>query len=80
MFERNISRDEVLDVLYNGEMIADYPTDQPYPSQLLLGRPNGRPLHVLVGVASQTKTCVVVTAYDPDPNLWDADLKQRHQT
>ena len=37
MFERAISPDEIRKALANGETVADYPEDTPYPSRLILG-------------------------------------------
>jgi hypothetical protein len=37
MFERAISRDDVLAVIEQGEAIAEYTDDKPHPSRLLLG-------------------------------------------
>jgi hypothetical protein len=44
MFERGISEREVRAVLESGRVIEDYPHDFPYPSRLLLGFVNARPL------------------------------------
>jgi hypothetical protein len=35
--ERNISTDDLLDVLTSGEVIEEYPDDEPCPSALILG-------------------------------------------
>lgn len=48
MFEREISVDEVMQVLDEGETIESYDRERPYPSRLLLGRIGGRTLHVVV--------------------------------
>jgi len=36
MFQRGINPDAVAQLVANGEVIADYPDDQPFPSALLL--------------------------------------------
>ena len=77
MFERSINRREVQDVLENGEIVADYPDDQPFPSGLMLGFVDERPIHVVVAVEFETKTSYIVTAYDPDPDLWELDFRNR---
>lgn len=76
MFERAIGREEVLAVFREGDVIADYPEDQPYPSCLLLGIVAGKPLHVVVA-QSPDGECFVVTAYRPDPLLWNPDFRTR---
>lgn len=47
MFERNISTDEVRMLLNEGKVIHEYPGDKPYPSKLILGFINNRPLHLV---------------------------------
>ena len=47
MFERGLTANDVSAALAAGETIADYPTDSPYPSRLVLGWVGGRPLHVV---------------------------------
>ena len=79
MFERAISRDAVLRVVRQGETIANYPADQPYPSRLLLGFVSQRAIHVVVAEDPDARTCYVVTAYDPDPALWEPDFRRRKQ-
>ena len=37
MFQRGIDPNAVAQVVASGEIIADYPDDQPFPSALLLG-------------------------------------------
>lgn len=77
MFERRLTRDDILSVLHNGEMIAEYRDDEPYPSCLLLGlTPNG-PIHAVVARDAKTRRCFVVTAYRPNPEVWSNDFKTR---
>ncbi len=70
MFERQIGKDDVLAVISSGEVIEDYPDDSPYPSCLLLGFVDKRPLHAAIAVNLEGKTCYVITAYPPNPDLW----------
>lgn len=79
MFERALGRDAILDVVRGGEVIAEYPDDNPYPSWLVLGFVAGEPAHVVVARDPQTRTCFVVTAYRPDPAMWADDFKKRRQ-
>jgi len=37
---------------------------------------DGKPLHVIWAV-SEWRQAVLVTAYRPDPELWDTDFKER---
>ena len=77
MFERSISREDVLAVLEFGEVIADYPDDTPLPSCLMLGFVAGRPIHVVVATEKERKLCIIITAYIPDPILWNAEFRKR---
>lgn len=63
----------------DGEVIEQYPDDQPYPSVLLLHFEEGRALHVVAGVDEANSTCYIVTAYWPAPQLWNADFKTRRK-
>lgn len=63
-----------------GEVIADYPDDQPYPSCLLLGFADSTPIHVVVARNPVDGECVVVTVYVPDTDLWTDDFKTRRAT
>jgi len=80
MVTRNISREDVLFIVSNGETIETYPNDPRGPSCLLLGFIGERPLHVCVGVKGAPDLCVVITAYEPHPDLWDNDYRTRKGT
>jgi len=77
MFERELGRDEVVAVVRRGEVITRYPDDRPFPSQLLLGLVDDRPVHVVVARDPDSGVCFVVTAYRPDPTVWMSDFKTR---
>ena len=50
IFRRGISTDDVKNVLINGKIIEQYPTDYPHPSCLILGHTTaGNALHVVCG-------------------------------
>lgn len=49
MFARRITADEVRIAVSQGEPVADYPDDKPYPSRLLLAFVDARPMHVVLG-------------------------------
>lgn len=40
-------------------------TEIPFPSYLMLGEVQKRPLHVVVAVARSTEACYIICAYDP---------------
>ena len=77
MFRRAISVEDVRRVLADGETIEDYPDDKPYPSRLLLGWRGARPLHVVAAHNAEDGETIVITAYEPDPELWEPDFRRR---
>ncbi len=77
MFERSLSKQSVLEILSNGEAIAEYPNDQPYPSVLLLGWVGKRAVHVVVAQSTTDYACYVITAYYPSSELWSDDFRVR---
>jgi hypothetical protein len=76
MFKRSISADEVEFAIQNGETIKDYPGDQPFPSFLkLFFTEKGKPIHVVVSQDISNGICYVITAYVPDPSIWESNFK-----
>lgn len=75
----NIAVADLLAVLNGGETIKSYPDDRPYPSRLVLAMIAGRPLHVVAALDSATGRTYAITAYEPHPNLWEADFKTRRK-
>ena len=58
LFQPGMARDAVLATIADGETIADYADDKPYPSRLLLGFVDERPLHVVVSLDESSGTCI----------------------
>ena len=77
MFKRGIFETDVRDVLESGEVIEEYPDDEPYPSRLVLGWLDGRPLHVVAAYEGETDDTIIITVYEPDPYKWESDFKRR---
>ena len=77
MFARSIAVDDVRSVIDEGEAIAPYPDDRPHPSELRLGFPGGRALHVVFAYDEASSIGYVVTTYVPDSKLWSKDFKTR---
>lgn len=71
MSERDIELADVRQAIMSGEIIEDYPDDFPYPSALILG--NG--LHIVVGI--DDGRLWLITAYYPNADQWEADMKKR---
>lgn len=77
MFEKRISKSDVLEVIASGKIIAEYPDDKPFPSSLSLGFVGDRPIHIVSAIDQKSKTCHIITVYRPDPSLWTDDYKLR---
>ena len=76
LFQRNISREDILNVILNGEIIEVYQNDYPYPSCLIYGiNFNNSVLHVVCGCTEEELW--IITAYYPDNVEWEDDLKTR---
>ncbi len=71
-----ITTNEVRDVVFNGEMIEDYPEDKRGHSCLMLGVPNNRrPVHVVC--APKEEYLAIISVYIPSLEKWEADFKTR---
>jgi hypothetical protein len=74
--ERGISRAEVVTAIMNGEVIEVYPTDRPNPSCLIL-HVESDPVHVVAAADSAARICHIITAYRPDIEHFEQDLRTR---
>ena len=70
-----MSVSEVAGILETGETIARYDRDRPYPSRLVLGWSGTRPLHVVAADDPDSDLTIVITVYQPDPELWSPDFR-----
>jgi len=77
MAERDIDPDDVREVIRHGEVVASYADDKPYPSRLMLAWVNERPLHVVTADNDVDGETIIITAYVPDPDLWDEDFRSK---
>jgi hypothetical protein len=64
MFERNISSEDILPILTDGEIIEEYRDDMPCPSILILGFLQELAIHVVVACCDDH--IKIVTVYHPD--------------
>jgi hypothetical protein len=76
-----VTDDTVAGVL-SATLIEDYPDRTRGPSVLTLQRDaNGRPIHAVWAIpAGERRPAVLVTAYRPDPALWDKAFEKRKAT
>lgn len=76
--ERNITVDDVMNAIDNGEIIEQYPDDFPFPSCLILGLSiNDVYIHIVVSMNDDK--IYLITAFVPNTDKWEADLKNRKQ-
>ena len=73
-----ITAAEVRDVIFNGEIIEDYPEDKRGHSFLMFPKPNDkRPIHILC--APKEDYLALITAYIPSLEKWESDFKTRRK-
>lgn len=76
--QRNISISDIMSCILKGTIIEQYPDDYPYPSCLILGMCTRQTyIHAVIG--SNLETIWTITAYYPDKNKWESDLKTRKE-
>ncbi len=79
MAARGITEQQVVEVARTGEIIEDYPDDKPLPSCLVLAFVMSKPVHIVLGYVKAEKLCVIITAYEPGFDKFEADFKTRKQ-
>lgn len=77
MFLRGVSENDVVQIMETGEVIEENPTDQPYPSTLILGWIGSQPLHLVVADNVDDGQTVLVTVYEPDLTRWEPEFRRR---
>ena len=75
-----LSFDEVFTSVLQGEIIEDYPGDNPYPSCLVYGETSSQgPVHSVWAYNRESEWAVLITVYRPDPGRW-LDSRVRRPT
>ena len=78
LIERNISVNDIIQCIDSGEIIKQYEDDRPFPSCLVLGGSvGGEYIHVVV--SHDDNWIYLITAYHPDPDVWEPDFKTRKE-
>jgi hypothetical protein len=66
---------EVVAGIASAQLVEDYSERQRI--LMLQHEPDGTPIHVVWAISAERRQAVLVTAYRPDPDLWDKDFKER---
>jgi hypothetical protein len=78
--QRFIARETIIQATESYEIIKAYPHDKYFPSYLLLGKHGNDEFHVLFAVDIEGQNVRIVTAYYPNPQEWETDLKTRRRS
>jgi len=74
--EELITTDEIREVIFDGEIIEDYPEDKRGHSCLMFAMTKKeRPLHILV--APKADYLAIITTYIPSEKKWERNYKTR---
>lgn len=77
MFERGIHPSDVRRILQIGEVVEDYPDDEPYPSRLVTRMIRVTTLHVVAAANTEDNETIVITVYEPNPAKWEPDQGEK---
>jgi len=77
---RSICRRKILESVSTFEIIEEYPKDKYLPSYLIYSQHQGSIFHVLFAVDAPGDNVRVITAYYPDTEEWEEDLKTRRKS
>ena len=78
MFQRRITDSDIRELIGFGTIVEEYPDDIPYPSFLISGIVNNRPLHVVMAYNNVDREAIGITAYEPDPDSWSDNFTRRN--
>lgn len=79
MFERKLYPETIENVIYEWNIITEYPDDKPFPSYIFLGFSKDEPIHVVAGIDKKVKICYIITVYNPDEKLWTDNFTKRRK-
>jgi len=78
LHERIITIEDIKAAIQTGEIIKQYEDDKPFSSCLLLGR-TVQDKHIHVVASIDNGYLYIITAYYPDENEWESNLKTRKE-
>ena len=77
---RFISREAVLSSSDKYEIIENYPEDKYLPSYLIYTTHQNMVFHVQIATDLENNYITIITAYKPNLNKWEKDLKTRRKS
>jgi len=77
MFERNISTDKLITIISSGEIIEEYPDDEPCPSALIMGFIDAVAYHTVIALCRDHIR--VITVYIPEEDKWIEYRRRRNE-
>jgi len=75
--DRFIPREFIIDSVDSYEIIEEYPRDKYLPSYLIYSQYRNRVFHILFATDVKEDNVRIITAYYPNPDEWQEDLKTR---
>lgn len=76
----NLTFNDIIETVIEGEIIEEYHTDKPYPSCLIFGKTSkGDPVHSVWGCNEKNNWVVLITVYRPDQERWINWRKRRRK-
>ncbi len=76
---RFIPRRNILASADHYEIIEEYPGDKYFPSYLVGSEYGKEAFHILFAVDVEGNNVRIITAYKPNPDDWEYDLKTRRK-
>ena len=76
---RFIPRETILSSVDAYEIIEEYPEDKYLPSYLIYTEYRADVVHILIAVDSTDDMVTIITAYRPDREEWERDLRTRRK-
>jgi hypothetical protein len=77
MAQRGFEPSDIRNAVTCGTIIEKYPDDTPYPSCLIMARIADRPVHVVAAFNDEDKQIIIITVYEPDPQIWSDGFTRR---
>ena len=75
--DRFIPRESIIDSVDSYEIIEKYPQDKYLPSYLIYSHHQSHVFHILFATDVKEDNVRIITAYYPNPDEWQEDLKTR---